>query len=256
MTRRPEALARQAARRKGTQLRILDISLALLEEQPWHEITLSQVMAEAGLTRTAFYRHFPSRHALLAGLLEYVGLRIEDMPAAWQQGTGEPIAELRQAVEALTSLYAQLGRLLGAVAEAAAEDEQIHALYFGFVDRLVRAVATRIAADVKAGRSEVEDPLEVARALIWMNEAYLLAQFGRRQLVDVGRASAALTDVWIATVYGHRPGLGSPNTTPATVRGRAETLQQEADAGGLVARRPRDHRRARLPDGDREDGPG
>jgi TetR/AcrR family transcriptional regulator, ethionamide resistance regulator len=205
MTRRPDVRARQSVRRKGTQARILDVSLALLEQQRWHDITLEQVMAEAGLTRTAFYRHFPSRHALLVALLEYVGIRIEDLPTAWQDGTGEPLAELRQAVEALTTLYAQVGRLLAAVAEAAAENEQIHSLYSGLADRLIAAVAKRIAADVQAGRSEVKDPLEVARALIWMNEAYLLSQFGREQSGDVTRASAALSDVWIATVYGRRP---------------------------------------------------
>jgi AcrR family transcriptional regulator len=189
----------------GTRRRILDTALALLERRPWHEITLEHVMGDAGLTRTAFYRHFRSREALLVALLEDVGIRLEELPSAWESGSGEPVGELRRAVAALTALYARVGRLLGAVAEAAAQDEAIRALYRGLGDRLTVAVAERIAADVAAGRSEVADPLEVARALVWMNEAYLQDRFGREPSGDPERATAALADVWVAAVYGRRP---------------------------------------------------
>jgi hypothetical protein len=60
--------------------------------------------------------------------------------------------------------------------------------------------------DAAAGRSRVTgDPVEVARALIWMNEGYLQAQFGRTSQGDVARATAALSEVWVATIYGRRP---------------------------------------------------
>lgn len=205
MASRPDVRARHRARRERTRRRILDTAFALLEDRRWHEITLEQVMAEAGLTRTAFYRYFPSRETLLVGLLEELAVQLEDLPSEWQQGTGDPIPELRRAVAALTALYTRVGRLLNAVAEAATHDDQIRGLYMGLADRLVASVAARIAAEVEAGRSEVEDPVEVARALIWMNEGYLQAQFGREPLGDHARAADALSDVWIATVYGHRP---------------------------------------------------
>jgi AcrR family transcriptional regulator len=202
MTLPPDVRARHRARGEDTRQRILDTALALVEERRWHEVTLEEVMAEAGLTRTAFYRHFPSRDALLIALLEYVGIRLQDLPSGWRSGTGEPVADLRRAIEALTALYARVGRLLSAVGEEATRDDEVRALYLGLADRLIAAVAERIAADVEAGRSAVEDPVEVARALIWMNQAYLQVQFGREPLGDVSRASAALSDVWVATVYG------------------------------------------------------
>jgi AcrR family transcriptional regulator len=205
MTLPADVRIRQTGRGKDTRQRILDTALALLEERRWHEISLERVMAEAGLTRTAFYRHFGSRDALLIALLEYVGVRLKDVPSDWQAGTGEPIADLRRTIEGLTALYARVGRLLAAVGEAATHDDEIRTLYLGLADRLIAAVADRIAADVEAGRSAVEDPVEVARALIWMNEAYLQVQFGREPLGDVSRASAALGDVWVAAVYGPRP---------------------------------------------------
>jgi TetR/AcrR family transcriptional regulator, ethionamide resistance regulator len=205
MASRPDVRARHQAQRTGTRRRILDATLALLEDKPWHDIKLEHVMADADLTRTAFYRHFPSREALLVALLEDVGVRLEDVPSAWERGEGEPVAELRRAVERLVALYARVGRLLGAVAETAAQDDDARAVYRGLADRLVEAAAARIAADVAEGRSEVEDPVEVARALIWMNEAYLQDRFGRETLGDPERATAALADVWVAAVYGRRP---------------------------------------------------
>lgn len=205
MASRPDVQARHEARRRDTRRRILDTAFALVEKRPWHEITLEEVMADAGLTRTAFYRHFPSREALLMALLEDLGLTLEDVPAAWERGEGDPPSELRSAVEALVQTYTRVGRLLAAVAEAATRDDQIRELYFGLADRLIAAVADRITVEVEAGRSEVDDPLEVARALIWMNEGYLQAQLGRELRGDPLRAAAALSDVWIATVYGRRP---------------------------------------------------
>lgn len=202
MSARPDVQARHRLRRRDTRRRILDAALALLEDRPWHEISLEQIMSRAELTRTAFYRHFEDRQLLLLALLEDVGVRFEDVPAAWERGAGDPIVELRRAVAELTGMYARHGRLLGAIAEAAAEDPDVRAVYVGLADRLIEAAAERIAADVAAGRSRVADPPAVAAALIWMNEAYLQSQFGRAPLGDPERVAAALAEVWVATIYG------------------------------------------------------
>jgi AcrR family transcriptional regulator len=205
MAARPDVRARHAARRHRTRQRILDAAFALLEARRWHEITLARVMGEAGLTRSAFYKHFPNRKSLLVALLEELGVRLEEFPARWAQSSDDPIGELRAAVAALTALYARVGRVLGAVADAAAQDDDVRALYLALADRLIDTVADRIATDVEAGRSEVKDPGEVARALVWMNEGYLQVGFGREPVGDPRRAAEALSDVWIATVYGRRP---------------------------------------------------
>ena len=202
MSTRPDVSTRHRARRRDTRRRILDAALALLEDRPWHEIALEEIMGRAELTRTAFYRHFGDRQLLLLALLEDVGVRLEDVPATWVRGAEDPAAELREAFDALTETYARHGRLLGAISEAAAHDAEVRAVYHGLADRLVAATAERIAAEVAAGRSQVADPDEVARALIWMNEAYLQEQFGRAPLGDPQRAAATLAEIWLATIYG------------------------------------------------------
>ena len=193
---------RHRRRRLTTRGRILDAALALLEQRRWNEISLGEIMGSAGLTRTAFYRHFEDRDALLVALLEHIGVHLEQVPAAWQRGSGDPVAELRAAVSALVAVYARHGRLFGALAEAANHDAQVRALYLGLADRLIAAVSERITADVAAGRSRISDAEEVARALIWMNERYLDTQFGRDERGDPERASRALSEVWVGALYG------------------------------------------------------
>jgi TetR/AcrR family transcriptional regulator, ethionamide resistance regulator len=203
---------RHRRRRLSTRGRILDAALALLEARPWHEISLEEIMRSAGLTRTAFYRHFDDREALLVALLEHIGVRLEQVPDAWRRAGGDPVTELRAAVSELVDVYGKHGRLLGALAEAANHNAQVRVLYLGLADRLISAVAERIATDVAAGRSRISDPEEVARALIWMNERYLDMQFGRDVRGDPERASRALSEVWIGALY--RAG-GVPDDSPS-----------------------------------------
>jgi AcrR family transcriptional regulator len=198
----PDVQAQHRLRRRDTRRRILDAALAMLEDRPWHEISLEQIMGRAELTRTAFYRHFEDRQLLLLALLEDVGVHLGDIPADWERGVDDPAAELRRALGELTTVYARHGRLLAAIAGAATQDPDVRSVYLGLADRLIDAAAARIAAEVAAGRSRVSDPPEVARALIWMNEAYLQGQFGRPPLGDPERAAAALAEVWLATIYG------------------------------------------------------
>lgn len=57
-------------------------------------------------------------------------------------------------------------------------------LFLGLADQLVVATEARIQAETQAGNSFVEDAHEVATALVWMNERYLLRCYGRTRDTD------------------------------------------------------------------------
>jgi AcrR family transcriptional regulator len=208
-TRRPDVRDRHRRRREDSRRRILDSTLALLEDRAWAEVSLDEIMRRAELSRTAFYRHFDDRELLLPALLEDVGVRLDEVVATWTESEGDPVAALRRALDALARTWERHGRLLQAVGDAANHDPAITAGYMELADRMVAVVGERIAADVAAGRSTVRDPQEVGRALVWMNDRYLEALFGRPPLGDAARAAEALAEVWIATVYGPVSGPGS-----------------------------------------------
>jgi AcrR family transcriptional regulator len=193
----------QRTRRQDARRRLLDAASSLLEERSWHEIAVEDLTAAAGLSRTAFYRHFGDRADVLLALLDESGVGGDPAGAIWRETDDDPIAAKRRAAEALTALFVEHGRLLRAATEAAVTEPAIAAVYAGFAHDFVAATAERIEADRAAGRSRVEHVDEVAGALVWMNERYLLDAFGRRPFTaDPARAAAALGEIWVAVVYG------------------------------------------------------
>lgn len=162
-------------------------------------------MAAAELTRTAFYRYFDDRELLLIALLDDVGVHLDAAGNPWKRGAPDPVAELSGNLRQLTEVFVEHGRLLQAISDAATHDDELRRAYLRLADQLVDTTAARIEAEVAAGTSPVENPGEVARALVWMNERYLLRGFGQHPLADPDAAARALAEIWIATIYGHHP---------------------------------------------------
>ena len=81
--------------------RIMDAFLALLEQKPFAEISVTDICGHAGVSRMAYYRNFTSREKLLDALLARIGAQVHaSLP---ERGT--------QNLEAyLTALFRELGR--------------------------------------------------------------------------------------------------------------------------------------------------
>lgn len=197
-------------RRADARSAILDAARELLERHSWHELPIEEVTRSAGFSRTVFYRHFEDRRALLLALLEAMGSELADVGRLWQgHGSADPLVDVERGVRGLAEAFRTRGRLLQAFADAAAEDQVVRAAYEGLGERLAVAVQAQFDDDEAQGRSAVVHRADVARALVWMNERYLLSVFGRSEApsdADVETATAALTEIWGAVAYGHRPG--------------------------------------------------
>ena len=204
MASRPDVSERHRRQREATYRRILDCARELIDDRPWSEVSIALITEQAGLTRTAFYKHFPDRKDLLLALFAELGDELAAIPDPWQHdaGEGDARALLEQSLRALVETFVQHGRLLQAVAEEAARDRSLLPLYVGLGDRLAAGVGRRIERDIAAGRTTaIDDPAEVATALVWMNERYLRLRFGFKPLGDPEVAARALTDVWVRTLY-------------------------------------------------------
>ncbi|HEX5308823.1 MAG TPA: helix-turn-helix domain-containing protein [Solirubrobacteraceae bacterium] len=204
MTTRPDVQRRHRQRREEIRRLLLDAARELLEEMPWSELSIELIAERAGLTRTAFYKYFDDRRELLLQLLEELAGRLEQIPAPWQSAEREqePRQLLVDALGALVEIFHTHGRLLRALADEATQDGEVAERYMELGARLSGNVADRISRDVASGASVLEDSREVAAALVWMNERYLQQRFGRAPLGDPARATAALAEVWLRTVYG------------------------------------------------------
>ena len=73
--------------------------------------------------------------------------------------------------------------------------------------RCPRAPHQRPAAcpRVRGDRVGVPDVDETARALIWMDERYLVEAFGRAPQADPAVVVDVLTGIWVSVLYGTRP---------------------------------------------------
>jgi AcrR family transcriptional regulator len=192
---------------------ILAAARAFLEERPFREMTVEEVMVRTGLSRPAFYAYFGDRYDLITRLLEGFGGLLFAVDWRWLSGTAdggrdEAREVLVDALRAGSQTFVEYGPVLRAISDAAGYDARVEEVYRGgLIERLVSAVATRISRDMKAGVTPGgTDPGQTARALVLMTERYLLDAFGsperrlsRRETEEV---FGALEEVWVRTLYG------------------------------------------------------
>jgi hypothetical protein len=87
-----------------------------------------------------------------------------------------------------------------AIAEAATTDERIERAYQGSTESLIALTGATMERMVSEGKLDIPDAGALARAMTLMNEAYLLAEFGRPPAGDRDLALATLEAVWLRLV--------------------------------------------------------
>src|SRR3954468_6562194 len=189
----PTSKAAVRLTRQESRVRIIAAATELIRVTPYGALTVDDVMREAGIGRTIFYRHFDDLADLLrrAGREAVEGLFEAEQAFRTAHVEGRP--NLRAAFAPAVAVYQQHGPLLRAIAEAAASgDEQIAAGQQAMLERFDALVADVLRASPRlAGRSENEIA-ETARALNLLNVNYLLDAFGREPRVSAETAVRTL----------------------------------------------------------------
>ncbi len=174
--------------RADAHQRIVAAAERLLRERAYRELSVDQVMAEAGLSRTIFYRHFDSLAGVVGALLAEIEADLFPVLA------NEPMEDvLRAAVD----MYARHGPFLLAVQAAAFHDPTIEIAYRELIERFDAFMAGQMRAAMDEGRVAPGDPADLARAMNRFNNAYLLDTFGRGGGGDPDAALATLLAVWV-----------------------------------------------------------
>jgi AcrR family transcriptional regulator len=174
--------------------RIEEAAARLLAQRPFRELTVDTVMAEAGLARTVFYRHF-------AGLPHLLVARLEDLREALT-GAGDPLAPgyteavLRRAID----VFAEHGAILRAIDDAARRDADVEVAYREFTEWAIAATAQLFDLGIDAGNLQQFDTANIARALTLLNRAYLLDALTGEDLQDREVVLRTLMTVWARTL--------------------------------------------------------
>ena len=181
---------------------IVDAAEALLREKPFRELTVDDLMRRTGLSRPSFYVYFRDRHDLILKVVEHIGGELFVMADRWYKGTGDELAQVREAIDGVVAVFAEHGPVLRALADAAADDPRVEEAYTALLQRFVDATARHIETQIAAGRVLPLDPVQTATALTWMMERYLQLSLGRGRVVPVEQIAAALTTIWSRVLYG------------------------------------------------------
>lgn len=141
-----------------TRQRIIEVAAREFRRNGIHATGLNDLMAEAGLTRGGFYRHFESKDELIAeacaaGMKSIVG-SLED--AASQRDGKDSFRAVVERYVSATHRDNSLGGcpLAGMGSELARRDENTRAAASaGFID-LVEVITKRSSGELEAARSE------------------------------------------------------------------------------------------------------
>lgn len=187
----------------------------LLESTPSHEISVAQIIEQAGVSRATFYFYFSSKHAVLTGLLAQVSDRIFEVVGPWLDTTdgADPHEALRASLTGAAQVWREHRYALRAVAENWRTDEELGALWAGIVERFTTAVASEIARERRTKQAPAGlDSKQLAAALVWSAERLLyISGLGEDESVpDEQAAVDALTVLWISSIYGVIPRVRAP----------------------------------------------
>ena len=205
-----QATAAERADNAGARAQIFAATERLLERVPMHDLSVAQIIDEAGVSRATFYFYFGSKYAVIAGLLAGVMDEVYEVarPFIERPDDEPPERALRRGIEAAAKLWSSHRFALRAVSEHWHAVPELRELWMDVMARFTEGFATEIDRQRKAGLAPPGvDSRQLAASLLWSSErCFYVAGLG----VDTGfgseeQAVDALFSLWRGGIYGGRP---------------------------------------------------
>jgi len=203
----------EQARRRRSELpesevrdRILAAARGLLATHRYADLSVTTILAEAGVAKGSFYFYFASKEDLLAALVEQAVAGGLDAAQAWTTTTEDPVVALREGVAAGARLWQRQAPVLRAIVEAAGTHVGLDTLWRGQMEVFSQAALARVRSDKDAAAWLAgRDPAPIVTALSWLGErVYYLAATDTPPFDDERIVIEVLTDAWAMALYGRR----------------------------------------------------
>ncbi len=160
-------------------------------------------MKHTGMRRSAFYQYFDDRYGLVLGLVRRIEAEMMDASLLWLEDSGDQPTSLATALDAAIRVWGRHGHVLRAIHEAGYHDAQVQRYFRGeLVDPFIAAVAERLEAENRAGRTAIPSPRDTAHALVALNVAVLSERLGRSPAERPSTVSKTLQYMWRQVIYG------------------------------------------------------
>jgi AcrR family transcriptional regulator len=177
---------------------------ALLQTTAFADLTVAQILTEAGISRTTFYRYFTSKHTVVSALLGRLQAELVDVMQAWfARGERPPEAAIADALGAVADVWARHRPVLRASTENWHAEPEIGEPWVAMMDRFTADIARQIDRERATGAAPAGVGSEaIARTLVWGSERMLyLAGFGLYGEGMEQESVPALVAMWQGTIY-------------------------------------------------------
>ena len=214
---RPVPCARRGDRPRAhagtsdTEQAIFAATERLLVAEPLRDLSVAQIITEAGISRATFYFYFSSKFAVLVGLLGQVMDEIFEavQPFVNRAPEDSPADAIRRSLAGTIELWSRHRPALAAVHEHWTGTEELRGLWLQVIERFTVAVTAEIERERVNGIGPTGvDSRALATTLLWGTERTLyIAGLGLEggALPDESAALAPLTAMWLGTLFAQPP---------------------------------------------------
>jgi AcrR family transcriptional regulator len=193
---------RHEARKQELVERILPMVEELLERAGGYvHLAVEEILQNAGLSRSTFYRYFQDKNDLLIALS---GPALREIRAVavgtWELGPDVTFAQFEAELHRTLEAYRPHVALMSALVEVSTYDARVKELFGGFFAEIRAAIAAHIRLEQKRGM--VRDGIDADATAGWIT---WMAERGMNQLVpSAGAATRRKLATSLATIvwYG------------------------------------------------------
>jgi AcrR family transcriptional regulator len=199
-----------AVRSGDARAEILAATERLLERVPVHELSVAQIIEEAGLSRATFYFYFSSKYAVIAGLLARIMDELYEVarPFMERRDDEDPKVALRRGSASAAKLWHTHRLAMRAVSEYWHAVPELRQMWLEIVGRFTDALGAEIDRQRDAGLAPPGvDSRRLMATLFWGAErCFYVAGLGVDEgLASEEQAGEALYAVWHGAIYGGLP---------------------------------------------------
>nr|BFD87786.1 hypothetical protein StreXyl84_71870 [Streptomyces sp. Xyl84] len=180
------------------------------------EISVREIIEEAGVARATFYTCFGDKSELLIALTDGLRRRLLELARGWDPAAGEDGAErFARFFRDVIAIHRDHYAVLSALRELAAYDAAVNDFYTADLEEFEQAVYDTLAGQQRAGATTPGlDPAAASRVIVW-GGAQAIAHHIR---VDDGGGDAAfareLGQIWWYGAYRRPPHTAQKDETP------------------------------------------
>lgn len=175
----------------------------LLAQHSLDDLTVEDVLKDAGVSRASFYFYFESKHAIVAALLERIVDEVHAASLPWfERGETPPEEALTAAMTDTLALWRRHRAVMSASVHWQVVPE-LQAVWGAVIARFTEAAAAQIERDREQGVAPPgSDAHRLAGVLIAMNERCFYYAVSVGEPREDPALVETLTGVWLAAIYG------------------------------------------------------